>query len=237
MGKTILIADDERSIVNGICALLEEEGYDCRIASNGEEAVGVFCEEHPDIVVLDIMMPKKNGFQVCEEIRAMDARVPILMLSAKSDIVDKSVGFKAGADDYLTKPFIGEELLLRIEALLRRSAAGQTEGARGSRAIARVGNLEVHFKRQRVYLDGKLIDLTPKEYFILATMANHPGRVFTTNELVERVWGENYVGEVTSIAVYIRRLREKLEVDPSKPRYIITVWRVGYRLGEESDGE
>ena len=231
MGNTILVVDDEKSIINGITVLLEEEGYSCRVAFNGEEAVNAFDEERPDIVVLDIMMPKKNGFQTCQEIRERDANVPILLLSAKGDIVDKSIGFKAGADDYVTKPFLGEELVLRIDALLRRSDRERSRNSQGSRSIARIGALEVHFKRQKVYLNGEVVDLTPKEYLILATMADRPGRVFTTKELVERVWGDDFVGEVTSVAVYIRRLREKIEENPSKPEYLTTVWRVGYRLG------
>jgi two-component system response regulator VicR len=178
------------------------------------------------------MMPKKNGFDVCADIRENDRDTPILLLSAKGDIVDKSIGFKAGADDYVTKPFVKEELLLRIEALLRRSTKGDRSSPRGARAIARVGDLEIQFKRHLVLLKGKPVELTPKEFRILALMANRPGEVFTTREIVEHVWGEDYIGELTSVAVFVRKIREKIEEDPSKPCYLITVWRVGYRLGD-----
>lgn len=231
MGRKILVADDEISIVNGIVELLVEEGYEVVTARDGDEALRRFAEARPDLVVLDIMMPKKNGFQVCEEMRQSDGNIPILFLSAKGDIVDKSIGFGAGADDYMTKPFIAEELLLRIEALLRRSAPHDAGGDRGQRDVARIGELEIHFKRHRAYLRGVQLDLTPKEFLLLATMADRPGEAFTTQELVCAVWGEDYAADVTSIAVYVRHLREKIEEDPSKPVYLTTVWRVGYRLG------
>lgn len=210
MNELVLVVDDEKSIVNGIASLLEEEGYRFCSAKDGVEALEVFGAQHPHIVILDIMMPRKNGFQTCTEIRDIDKDVPILMLSAKGDIVDKSVGFKAGADDYLTKPFAKEELMLRIEALLRRSCRSADARPKG----------------------GKAVDLTPKEFLILSIMANRIGQVFTTQEIIEQVWGEDYVGEITSVAVFVRRIREKIEDDPSKPRYLTTVWRVGYRLDD-----
>lgn len=236
MGRRILVVDDESSIVNGIVELLTEEGYEVVVAGDGDAALRIFAESQPDLVVLDIMMPKKNGFQVCEEMRRSNQAMPILFLSAKGDIVDKSIGFGAGADDYMTKPFIGEELLLRIEALLRRSAPRAVDETT-QRDVARIGELEIHFKRHRVYLRGERLDLTPKEFLLLSTMADRPGEAFTTQELVCAVWGEDYAADVTSIAVYIRHLREKIEEDPSKPVYLTTVWRVGYRLGWSSDEE
>jgi two-component system response regulator VicR len=232
MDKLILIADDETSIINGLSSLLEDEGYSCCSASDGEEALSIYNERHPSLVILDIMMPKKNGFDVCEAIRATDRETPILLLSAKNDIVDKSIGFKVGADDYVTKPFVKEELLLRVGALIRRSsnwASGDIP--RGKRSVVRIDELEIHFRRHKVYLRGQPIDLTPKEFMILALLANHAGEVFTTQEIIEYVWGKEYYGELTSVAVFIRKIREKIEDDPSKPRYLITVWRVGYRLG------
>lgn len=231
MGRRILVVDDERSIVNGIEELLTEEGYEVVTAYDGDTALDIFAESQPDLVVLDIMMPKRNGFQVCEEIRRHSENIPILFLSAKGDIVDKSIGFGAGADDYMTKPFVGEELLLRIEALLRRSAPRVEASEMAQRDVARIGDLEIHFKRHRAYLRGKQLDLTPKEFLLLSTMADRPGEAFTTQELVCAVWGEDYAADVTSIAVYVRHIREKIEEDPSKPVYLTTVWRVGYRLG------
>ena len=232
MNELVLVVDDEKSIVNGIASLLEEEGYRFCSAKDGVEALEVFGAQHPHIVILDIMMPRKNGFQTCTEIRDIDKDVPILMLSAKGDIVDKSVGFKAGADDYLTKPFAKEELTLRIEALLRRSCRSADARPKGGKAVVRIGDIEIQLKRQRVTLRGEAVDLTPKEFLILSIMANRIGQVFTTQEIIEQVWGEEYVGEITSVAVFVRRIREKIEDDPSKPRYLTTVWRVGYRLDD-----
>lgn len=234
MRKRILVVDDERSIVSGIEELLREEGYEVECAYDGEEALELFEGAHPDLIVLDIMLPKKNGFQICEEIRRIDRSVPILFLSAKGDIVDKSIGFGAGADDYMIKPFIGEELLLRIEALLRRSAP-QRDRADAQRDMVRIGELEIHFKLHRAFLKGRQLELTPKEFLLLATLADQPGKAFATQELVCAVWGEEYTADVTSIAVYVRRIREKIEEDPSKPVYLTTVWRVGYRLGWPCD--
>lgn len=230
MSELVLVVDDEKSIVNGIANLLEEEGYAFCSARDGVEALEVFGVRHPDIVILDIMMPRKNGFQVCTEIREIDKNVPILMLSAKGDIVDKSVGFKAGADDYLTKPFAKEELILRIEALLRRGKRDGDSYSKGSRAVVTVGEIEIQLKRQRVLLRGEPVELTPKEFLILSVLANRLGQVFATQEIIDAVWGEEYLGEITSVAVFVRRIREKIEDDPSKPRYLETVWRVGYRL-------
>ncbi|WP_019851452.1 MULTISPECIES: response regulator transcription factor [Desulfitobacterium] len=230
----IMLADDEESILIVVEHIVTEDGYDFCYASDGVEALAVFEAEKPDLVILDVMMPKLNGFDVCAQLRKKGSNVPIIILSAKGDIVDKSVGFKAGADDYLVKPFSSLELSLRIEALLRRRdhQVGSSSAAEKKESI-KLGDLEIFFKRYEARLKGKRVELTPKEFKILAYMAGHPGEVFTREQLLAYVWGEDYVGELTSIAVFIRKIREKIEDDPSKPKYLQTVWGVGYKFGEK----
>ena len=156
------------------------------------------------------------------------------MLSAKSDIVDKSIGFAAGCDDYVAKPFNGQELLMRIEAGLRRASISESgEAGRRSRAIVRVGDMEIRLKKNEVLVHGAYVNLTPKEFQIIAFLANHLGEVFTAQSIIENVWGPSYMPESASIAVFVRKIRSKIEDDPSKPRYLQTVWREGYRLGDE----
>jgi len=229
----IMLADDEESIRIVVEHIVTEDNYEFCYASDGLEALAVFDKEKPDLVILDVMMPKLNGFDVCEQIRKKDQNVPIIILSAKGDIVDKSVGFKAGADDYLVKPFSSLELSLRIEALLRRRGHQSGNGDNENRDMIKYGELEIHFNRYIAKLRGKTVDLTPKEFKILAYMASHPGEVFTREQLLSYVWGEDYVGELTNIAVFIRKIREKIEDDPSKPKYLQTVWGIGYKFGEK----
>lgn len=230
----IMLADDERSLCDALQIILEDAGYEVLCAHDGAEAVRLFSEEHPGLVVLDVMMPRLNGFEACEEIRAIDPNVPVLMLTAKGDIVDKKTGFKAGADDYLTKPFNDEELVLRVEALLRRQAKSTSAGeSKKLMQTVRIGDLTIDPLRYEVSVKGRVINLTPKEFQILALMADYPGKVFTREDLIESIWGEEYekAGSI-SIPVYVRRIREKIEDDPSDPRYLQTVWRFGYRLGD-----
>ena len=230
----IMLADDEESIRIVVEHIVTDDGYEFCYASDGAEAITVFEAEQPDLVILDVMMPKMNGFDVCFQLRENNSNVPILILSAKGDIVDKSVGFKAGADDYLVKPFSSQELSLRIEALLRRRhhPIGVTSDAENKEWI-KLGDLEVFFNRYEAKLRGKRVDLTPKEFKILAYMASHPGEVFTREQLLTYVWGDDYVGELTSIAVFIRKIREKIEDEPSKPKFLKTVWGIGYKFGDK----
>ncbi|MBP1759718.1 MAG: response regulator with CheY-like receiver domain and winged-helix DNA-binding domain [Firmicutes bacterium] len=232
----IMVADDEESIRIVVEHIVTEDcnGYDFCCASDGAEALKVFAAEQPDLVILDVMMPKLNGFDVCSILRKEGSTVPIIILSAKGDIVDKSIGFKAGADDYLVKPFSSLELSLRIEALLRRRNIKDGYGSNAEKKEScKVGDLEIFFNRYEAKLRGKRVELTPKEFKILAYMAAHPGDVFTREQLLVYVWGEDYVGESTSIAVFIRKIREKIEDEPSKPKYLQTVWGVGYKFGEK----
>lgn len=232
----ILVADDEPKLVEALRIILTGAGYEFCSATDGAAALAVYGMHRPDLVILDIMMPRLDGYEVCSSIRQMDPNVPILMLSAKGDIDDKRGGFGAGADDYLTKPFNEEEVLLRVEALLRRRARGpvltdapQTTGLAHTVSI---GDLTIDPRRCQVSVRGKDAGLTPKEFQIIALMASNLGKVFTREDLIDSIWGSAYRDGSISIPVYVRRIREKIEDDPSNPRYLQTVWRFGYRLGE-----
>lgn len=231
----ILIADDERDLCDAVRKIVERHDHTCCAVCDGSAVLDVYRAERPDLVILDVMMPDVNGFDVCRDIRRIDAKIPIIMLSAKSDIVDKSIGFAAGCDDYIAKPFNGQELLLRIEAGLRRARLAENdEPKRRSRAVVRLGDMEIRLKKNEVLVHGAYVNLTPKEFQIIAFLANHVGEVFTAQSIIENVWGEAYMPESASIAVFVRKIRSKIEDDPSKPRYLQTVWREGYRLGDET---
>ncbi len=229
----IMLADDEESIRILVEHIVTDDGHEFCYAADGMEALAVFQQEQPDLLILDVMMPKLNGFDVCSKLREQGETIPIIILSAKGDIVDKSVGFRAGADDYLVKPFSSLELSLRIEALLRwKTRKSNYVPVSETEDTYKIGDLEICFKRLEVKLRGKTVDLTPKEYKIVAYMASHPGEVFSRERLITHVWGEDYVGESTSIAVFIRKIREKIEDEPSKPKYLQTVWGMGYKFGD-----
>lgn len=232
LGKVMLVDDDE-GIHQLLGRLLEDAGYAFCGARTGAEALKILPKEKPDLLLLDVMMPGMNGFEVCSSIRADGRRIPVVFLTAKGDIVDKSIGFKAGGDDYVVKPFNSEELLLRIEAHIRRRkqdlAAAKPIHRGGSVAV---GEIEVLFDRYEVRLRGKKIDLTAKEFEILALLAASPGKVFTRAQIAEQVWGEDNAVDDNGITVFIRHIREKIEVNPSQPEYLLTVWRVGYKFAE-----
>jgi two-component system response regulator VicR len=224
----IMLADDEESMQVLVERIVTAKGFNFCYAADGLAAIEVFNQENPDLLILDVMMPEMDGFQVCRLLREQGALAPIIFLSARGDIVDKSVGFNAGGDDYLVKPFGTQELLLRIDAHLRRQQRIAPEMEKNFT----VGDLAFDTKRKKLSVQGRFVELTPKEYRILALLASHPGEIFTREQLTEAIWGKEYVGEITSIAVFIRRIREKIELDPSKPTYIQTVWRAGYRFGD-----
>lgn len=228
----VLLADDDRSLRSATGRMLVEAGYACVEAADGQEALELFAQVHPDIVVLDIMMPKIDGFEVCERIRKDDPFVPVLFFSAKGDMVDKRIGYKLGADDYLVKPFAEEELLLRVEALLRRARMAVAPPPSSDLGMFELGELRVDVRHGDTWVVGEKIALAPKERRIMALFAEHPGETFDKNDLIRLVWGEEYLGTAISIPVYMRKLREKIEKDPSEPRYLQTVWGCGYRLGE-----
>ena len=225
----ILLADDERTIRALVERIVTDEGYDICIAENGEEALDLFARENPDLVILDVMMPDLDGYEVCRRLRDQGAVTPILFLTAKGEIDDMEAGFSVGGDDYLVKPFAPRELTLRIEAHLRRH---ERMRPRQQDEHLVVGDLEFDVAQAKVAVKGRWVDFTPKEFRILYTLACHPGEVFTSKQLIEAVWGKEFVNETSSMPVFIRKIREKIEDDPSRPVYLQTAWRSGYRLGD-----
>lgn len=222
----VMIADDEASIRSLVERIVVEQGFECCVAVDGDDAIEVFDRERPDLVILDIMMPHSDGFHACEVMRSRGVVVPILFLSAKGDLIDKAVGFRVGGDDYIVKPFEPQELVMRIEAHLR-----QHRRVVGSGVDSIVcGDVSLDMKKHKVVIAGNAVDLTPKEFQLLALFASHPGEVFTKEQLIAEAWGEEYSAASTSIAVFIRRIRQKIEENPSKPKRLETVWYVGYKF-------
>ena len=232
MAKIMLIDDDENlhSLMKHIA---ESGGYDFCSARDGEEGLEILNDEKPDVVLLDVMMPGMNGFEICSIMREKGRRIPIIFLSAKGDIVDKSIGFKAGGDDYVVKPFNTAELLLRVEAHMRRHMDDLTFAKALKRdGSTKTGDLEIFYNQYEVRLNGELIELTSKEFEILALLAARAGQVFTREQIAEHIWGTDSKADPNSITVFVRKIREKIEVNPSQPRYLLTVWRVGYKFVE-----
>jgi DNA-binding response OmpR family regulator len=226
---TILAADDDPQLLRLMTRNLEFEGYEILSASDGQQALAQIESHVPDLVLLDVMMPKMDGFTVCHRVREFSS-VPIIIVTARGQDQDKVRGLDLGADDYLTKPFSVEELLARVRAVLRRSQMASKEGAKGLQAMASTGELMVDFSQHLVTLAEKEVTLTPTEYAIIAYLAQNMGRIVTQDLLLEHVWGAEYLGESHMLQVNINRLRRKLEADPSQPRYILTKVGVGYSL-------
>lgn len=224
----VMLADDEMSIVKMIRLLVEKMGYDFVYAVNGKDAVDKFFVEKPDLLILDVMMPKLDGFDVCEIIR-QKSNVPILFLTAKSDITDKSVGFKLGADDYMTKPFSAVELQLRINALLRRTPEKLNENDELNHFF-KYKDMTIDFDALEVEISGEVVPLSKKEFALIALLARRSGQVFTKNQILDNVWGYDHMGDYNSLTVFIRRLRAKIETNPAEPEYLQTVWGVGYKF-------
>lgn len=229
----VMLIDDDKGVHTLMKRIIEDAGYRYCAAYNGDDGLKMLSKEHPDLLLLDVMMPGTNGFDVCREIRERGRRIPIVFLSAKGDIVDKSIGFKAGGDDYVVKPFSPDELLLRIEAHLRRHKSDLAFAKAVSREGSnKTGDLEILFNRYEVLLRGKPVELTAKEFEILVLLASSPGQVFTRNQIFEHIWGRESQVDENSITVFMRKIREKIEDNPSQPKYLLTVWRVGYKFAE-----
>ncbi len=223
-----MVVEDEPNLLETLKYNLRKEGYDVVTASDGEQAIAIARREKPDLIVLDIMLPKLSGFEVCRILRK-EMTVPILMLTAKADETDKIVGLEIGADDYMTKPFSIRELLARVRAMLRRAKMIEATTT-VEPASLKIGDLEVDTARHRASLAGVALELSPKEFDLLAFLAKNKGLVFKREQLLEKVWGYDYAGDTRTVDVHIRWLRQKIEADPTHPERLVTVRGTGYKL-------
>jgi DNA-binding response OmpR family regulator len=226
MAKRVLVVDDEKLIVKGIRFSLEQDGMEVDCAYDGEEALEAAKKKEYDVVLLDVMLPKLSGFEVCQQIREFSA-MPIIMLTAKGDDMDKILGLEYGADDYITKPFNILEVKARIKAIMRRSGKNTTAHNEDSKTVT-FGEMKIDCENRRVYIAGKEVNLTAKEFDLLELLVFNPNKVYSRENLLNIVWGYDYPGDVRTVDVHIRRLREKIESNPSEPKFIHTKWGVGY---------
>ena len=224
MSKRVLVVDDEKLIVKGIRFSLEQDGMEVECAYDGEEALEKVKENKYDIILLDLMLPKISGLEVCQQIREF-SQVPIVMLTAKGEDMDKILGLEYGADDYITKPFNILEVKARIKAIMRRTS--RTEKTERERIIE-VQDMKIDCESRRVYIKGEEVNLTAKEFDLLELLVHNPNKVYSRENLLKLVWGNDYPGDVRTVDVHIRRLREKIESNPSEPKYVHTKWGVGY---------
>lgn len=225
MAKRVLVVDDEKLIVKGIRFSLEQDGMEVDCAYDGEEALAMAGLNTYDIILLDVMLPKLNGFEVCQQIREF-SNVPIVMLTAKGDDMDKILGLEYGADDYITKPFNILEVKARLKAIMRRTTTSRK--AEADAGILESGEMKLDCDSRRVYISGKEINLTAKEFDVLELLMRNPNKVYGREALLKLVWGTDYPGDVRTVDVHIRRLREKIEANPSEPQFVHTKWGVGY---------
>lgn len=225
MAKKVLVVDDEKLIVKGIRFSLEQDGMEVDCAYDGEEALQKVKDNTYDIILLDVMLPKLSGFEVCQQVREFSA-TPIVMLTAKGEDMDKILGLEYGADDYITKPFNILEVKARIKAIMRRTKKKAPE--KESRRVVQKGEFHLDCESRRLNIAGREINLTAKEFDLLELMALNPNKVYSRDHLLNAVWGYDYPGDVRTVDVHIRRLREKIEQKPSEPKYVHTKWGVGY---------
>jgi DNA-binding response OmpR family regulator len=228
MNEKILLVEDEKTLAKALKFNLEKEGFRVEVAFDGEEALNAMSGEEPDLVILDLMLPKIDGYEVCRSIRR-SSDVPIIMLTARDEDIDKILGLELGADDYMTKPFNTRELLARIRAILRRTV----QQAAAARSFIKVGDLQIDVIKRKVTVKGREVALTSREYNLLSLLASNPGKVYSREELLEEIWGDDYSGDVRTVDVHIRHLREKIEEFPAEPNIILTVWGAGYKFREE----
>ncbi len=225
---SVLLVEDEDSFIEALTLGLKREGFSVRVARDGAEALDVFDEVNPDVVLLDVMLPKISGIDVCRELRSR-SDVPIILVTAKSAEIDTVVGLEMGADDYITKPYRLRELVARIRAVLRRRPAPATDVFPEDRDVVKVGDVHVDHQRHEVVIRGQEVQLPLKEFELLAILLENAGRVLTRDLLMDRVWGSDYVGDTKTLDVHIKRLRAKVEVDPGEPDRIVTIRGLGYK--------
>ena len=232
MGKKILVVEDERNIVDILTFNLQREGYDTLEALDGAAGLRLALEQDPDLILLDLMLPKMDGFQVCRTLREQGRATPIIMLTAREEETDKVLGLELGADDYITKPFSMRELLARVKSNIRRTEMLTGAANQNSANRLELGRIQVNLDAMLVYKDGEALDLTQREYELVKTLASSRGQAVSRESLMEQVWNyDGYVGDVRAVDVAIRRLREKLEDDPAAPEFIVTRRGLGYAFG------
>ena len=227
--KTVLIVEDEKNIVDILRFNLQREGDQTREAYDGEDGLAQALSDHPDLILLDVMLPKVNGFDVCRRLREKGDNVPVIILTAREEEADKVLGLEIGADDYITKPFSMRELIARVGANIRRTSMAAAPASAAAAAMPVSGDLSINTDSHQVFRAGKAIDLTTREYELLTFLASHPNKVYSRIDLMEQVWNYGYVGDdVRTVDVTVRRLREKIEADPANPVYILTRRGAGY---------
>lgn len=230
MPKKVLVVDDEKLIVKGIRFSLEQDGMEVDCAYDGEEALNKAKSNSYDMILLDIMLPKMDGFEVCQAIREF-SDMPIVMLTAKGDDMDKILGLEYGADDYITKPFNILEVKARIKAIMRRTSPARQQAAQSS--VIEKGDLKLDCESRRLFINGTEINLTTREFELLEIMVKNENKVYSRENLLNLVWGKEYPGDVRTVDVHVRRLREKIETNPSEPKYVHTKWGVGYYYNQK----
>ena len=231
MAERILIVDDEKAIVKGLKYSIEQDGMETDAAYDGEEALELVRTNHYDLILLDMMLPKIDGMEVCRQIREF-SDVPIIFLTAKGTDMDKIMGFENGADDYIVKPFNILEVKARIKVFVRRARKKSAESVSSSKVIVN-GEFRFDIENRRLFVNNREINLTTKEFDILELLVTHPGKVYSRENLLRSVWGESYLGDARTVDVHVRRLREKIEENPQKPEYILTVWGAGYKFADK----
>ena len=229
MAHTVLVVEDEPNLLAALEYTLEQEGYEVLTAIDGESGLQLARARKPDILILDVMLPSLDGFEICRIIRR-ESNIPILMLTARGEEVDRVVGLELGADDYVTKPFSMRELLARVRSLLRRVSNSVPSGPQNESEVLRSGDLIIDLAGHSAMLDDNPLDMKPREFSLLSLLAANKGRAFTRDQILERLWGHDYIGDSRTVDVHVRWLREKIEPEPSNPRRIVTIRGVGYRF-------
>jgi two-component system, OmpR family, alkaline phosphatase synthesis response regulator PhoP len=234
MSRTILVIEDDRDIAQLVALHLQDLGCAVEVVHHGHAGLRQALTRSYDLIILDLMLPGFDGLDICQQLRTRPNYAPILMLTAKSTELDRVVGLEMGADDYLTKPFSIQELLARVKALFRRMEALQSQAASGGEETIRAGDLTIEVPKRQITLRGQAVSLTGKEFALLLQFAQHPGRVYTRAQLLDLVWGYGHEGYEHTVNSHINRLRAKIESDPRRPRYVLTVWGVGYKFTDRA---